>query len=623
MTQSGHEAAARSRDGVPQWDGNSATFARYEEEALLWQEGIAYHKRYMAAPKLLAELQGAARRMVVGKPPGWVSYQGGVDTLMRHLRDCLGKPQMSELSEYLNMYFRNSRRRSGESMNEYVTRKSEIYLRAQQALGRVRPHHEPREPRGNYEYQAPNMSRRTSWTSEATSTTADDQEENRDEAGTEVGYGSHQSWQTGWSGGSGYGSGYGGSWYGSHGAPWGQWEDSWWSSGRGYQDRAKQWGSQEAPMELLPEWVQGWYLLQDANLSTSEKNMVLTALKGDLGLQKVSQELRNQWAESDLRRRDQNHRPSGYMGEATEEDDAEEAYEAAGDSVGDADLDEEERAMIASAETEAQQAWAVIQGARRTLKEARGRQHQVRMSRKFFRTGAKGSGPGSSSSSSAPRDDSNLTCLKCGKLGHRAANCTNERAKLVENEAAPFVCYAEQAMTSNAEAQVVTGPTTAEAVKNGWGVIDGGATRTLGSVQAIEAVMQVNAQKRGSTGVQAVDLANRPVFGFADSGEAQCISTIDLGLQANGSGGHLRVHALDKGSGPILVSVATLRALGAIIDFSEDLMVLRALDPRKLVYLRRSATGHQLLDLTEDLYHQAVAAKTAIPSLSSYIDESE
>ncbi|CAE7663208.1 unnamed protein product [Symbiodinium sp. CCMP2592] len=172
MTQSSQEAAARSRDGVPQWDGNSATFARYEEEALLWQEGIAWHKRYMLAPKLLAELQGAARRMVVGKPPGWVSYQGGVEVLMKHLRECLGKPQMSELSEYLNMYFRNSRRRSGESMNEYVTRKSEIYLRAQQALGRVRPQHEAKSTRGVTEPTAPTTSRRSSWTSEATSTTA-------------------------------------------------------------------------------------------------------------------------------------------------------------------------------------------------------------------------------------------------------------------------------------------------------------------------------------------------------------------------------------------------------------------------------------------------------------------
>ncbi|CAE7244231.1 unnamed protein product [Symbiodinium sp. CCMP2592] len=123
-------------------------------------------------------------------------------------------------------------------------------------------------------------------------------------------------------------------------------------------------------------------------------------------------------------------------------------------------------------------------------------------------------------------------------------------------------------MASNAAAFAMLGPTTSEAVKNGFGVIDGGATRTLGSVQAIEAVMQRNAQKRGSTGVKAVDLENKPVFGFADSGEAQCVSTIDLGLQANGQGGHLRIHALDKGSGPILVSVATLRALGAIIDFS-------------------------------------------------------
>ncbi|CAE7945277.1 unnamed protein product [Symbiodinium necroappetens] len=162
-------------------------------------------------------------------------------------------------------------------------------------------------------------------------------------------------------------------------------------------------------------------------------------------------------------------------------------------------------------------------------------------------------------------------------------------------------------------------PTTAEAVEDGWGVIDGGATRTLGSVQAIEAVMKKNLAKHGQSGIQGVDVMNRPVFGFADSGEARCVSTVDLGLQANGQDGKLRVHALNKGTGPILISVSTLRTLGAVIDFEHDMMVLRRLDARKIIPLRRSTTGHQLMNLTEDLFRDARAAKAEVPSLSSYV----
>ena len=97
------------------------------------------NKRYLCGPKLIAELTGAAKRLVAGKRHDWVSHNNGVQELMKHLRSCLGKPQVSELTEHLNRYFKNSRRRANESINEYITRKCEVYLRACQALQRVTP----------------------------------------------------------------------------------------------------------------------------------------------------------------------------------------------------------------------------------------------------------------------------------------------------------------------------------------------------------------------------------------------------------------------------------------------------------------------------------------------------
>ena len=127
----------RSKDGVPQWDGDSVSFQDYEEQALQWEQGIPYHKRYLAGPKLVAELSGPARRYVMGKRPQWLSFNGGVLHLLQHLRECLGRPTIPETTEYLNKYFRHSRRRRFENMNTYITRKVEVYHRARQSLARV------------------------------------------------------------------------------------------------------------------------------------------------------------------------------------------------------------------------------------------------------------------------------------------------------------------------------------------------------------------------------------------------------------------------------------------------------------------------------------------------------
>jgi hypothetical protein len=56
--------------------------------------------------------------------------------------------------------------------------------------------------------------------------------------------------------------------------------------------------------ELLPEFVQGWFLLQDSGLDTAEKNMVGVATPQ----KPIAQKLRNQWVDDDLCRRDQGGR---------------------------------------------------------------------------------------------------------------------------------------------------------------------------------------------------------------------------------------------------------------------------------------------------------------------------
>jgi hypothetical protein len=373
--------------------------------------------------------------------------------------------------------------------------------------------------------------------------------------------------------------------------------------------------------ELLPEFLQGWYLLADAGLDSTEKNMIQTALQDDYTVQRVSRELRLQWPDDDLKRRDQQSKFAGFWNED---------YELA-----DGDIDEKEKAMIMSelndegmvlyceAEREVQEAYDMIQNGRRTLKEARARQHQVRLSRQYYRTSggrnySNGQGP---PQTHAPRAAGDPVCLRCGKA-HRTSECPDKtrpdtgHANVVEE--APFVCFTEEsamtAMAASSEAR-----STQEAVRAGCAVIDGGATRTLGSVEAIQAVMDLNASKHGDQRLKGVDVNNRPLFGFGNSSQDRCVSTANLGVTANQKPGLLQVHALDRGSGPILLSIQTLRSLKAVIDFEADLLVLRGLDDTKVIPLERSAAGHQLISLTDDLFQKAHTCKSRVPSLRDYI----
>ncbi|CAE7216100.1 GIP [Symbiodinium sp. CCMP2592] len=627
-------SVSRGRDGIPAWDGTPSSFEEYSEQCLIYEQSTPTYKRYLVGPKLIGELSGAAKRLIAGQPATWLSHDEGVNTLLRHLRACLGRPQIPELTEHLNRYFRQGRRKPQESMNEYISRKCEVYLRACQAMQRVAPYHKdsakatnqatttPRTwSQGGYggyagagwswggypggygyqdwqDHQAWNTtSRRNStdtnasdWGSEAetpaatqaaapvpsaaTTNTDDDASERSD-----------HSWQPReW-------------WH------W-QWAPSWGNSSRATTQAA-------ALPELLPEFIQGWYLLQDAGLTPAERNLIQTAVQNDFSLQRVAQELRSQFHDIDQHRRD--HRPTSYLGTVDEEDELEEEG-AADDGFAAEDLDPEDLAMWTEAAQDIEQACAIIQNARRTLKEARAKQSAVRLARKYYKPGTY----------QKPRDDSQMICLKCGVKGHRAANCTDssKSASSGATQSAPFVCFSDQALaTGETEEQALL--STREAVKSGYAVIDGGATRTLGSVAAIQNVMDINAQKYGESRVLSVDLANQPVFGFGNSTENRCASTVELGISAGDRAGQLTIHALDRGDSPILLSVASLRSLGAIIDFSEDLICFRHVDPGRILSVERSTTGHQLLPLTENLYKNAKPTNRPVPSLAEYVQISK
>lgn len=608
----------KSREGVPIWDGDAATFQEFEESALVWEQSVAHHKRYLCAPKLMAELQGTARRFVLGKRPDWVSYNGGVERLMAHLRSSLGLPQLPELTDYLTKFFKQGRRKKGETMNDYITRKTETYVRACQSLSRVMQTYGSQPARrtstttsyaGPWSRYAPSAAAShaspPSVAEEPLETEDNPDPEPPDPWAAADGSESAGHQPTSW-------------WTPS------TWDDGWWSSAW-----SRQWEEDVTPQgscpELLPDMIQGWYLLCDAGLDTGERNMILASLKQDFSFNRVAQELRNQWTDEDLRRRDQSGRNSGWWVDETAEDDGEvdEIFATT------EDLNEEGKALMIEAQEQAEHAMAAVQQGRRTLREARDKQHQVRMSRRYFKTtfkSYKGDGKGQARTSST-------TCLRCGG-DHRTSNCpktSSSASASVAEQSAPFVCFAEGNHSGQQAYQVELGhvknealtamnlPTTQEVVEQGKAVLDGGATKTLGSVHALEKIMELNQKNHGDSGIASLDLADRPTFGFGNGATNQCLSTAELKIHADGKDGRLQVHALDSGEGPVLFSVASLRALGAVVDFAEDLVVFRKLNDQKVIQLERSNTGHQLLPMTQDWYESSFPTAKPVPSLRQHI----
>ena len=335
------DAVPKNKDGTPQWAGDPALFQLYEEECLLWVETQSYHKRHMCVPKLKAELSGPAKRLVLGQSPSWGAHAGGVQELMAFLRQRLGKPQLPELSELLLRYFRGTKRRAQETINDYVTRKCEAYVRAQQSMQRVLKDRGETTPEPTYKAQLHvwqgqrpwESSRRGSWDSRASQDAPEEEAtetQTEGEASTAAAptasdagapdrapdtWWGRQQWDQGW-----------------NSSPWG-YSYNYWGWGSGYYG-ASSWGAYpeevKAPEmpELIPPFLQGWFLLQDSGLDVHERNMVQTALQGNFDLQRVAAELRAQWPETELSRRDKSHRHSSYLGEAMEEADQEEQYEA-------------------------------------------------------------------------------------------------------------------------------------------------------------------------------------------------------------------------------------------------------------------------------------------------------
>ena len=146
-------------------------------------------------------------------------------------------------------------------------------------------------------------------------------------------------------------------------------------------------------------------------------------------------------------------------------------------------------------------------------------------------------------------------------------------------------------------------------LQNGKAIIDGGATSTVGSVDALDRIRSINWDK-GKRQDIPINNQERPSFRFGNNGKTTCLSTAQLSVPLHGADSTMRVHVHEVPNQPVLLSIASLRKLGAVIDFNEDNMILKAVDPFPVIKLERTSSGHQVFPLTETCTERALVGKT-------------
>ena len=623
----------RTRDGVPGWSGDPSTWLEFKQSARLFVASTKYENRYTCGPKIAAELTGAAKTAITGKKSSWLSDESGAEKLLNYLQTTIGEPALPEVGNFMRQYFKVLRRKRGEAMSAFCVRHREEYERMCRSLARMVKEHKSLKQT----MQRPTTSSAVAPSDPGSQAGVDNLEGPRPNDTPAHTANSDQDWSTVTSYGNWWQDyGWYSSWSWYYDRPWSR--QDWYS--RTYQGQ-QQAASEASEMEeddkvdILPDAVLGWFLLEKSGLDSLEKSVIQGEIKGDFTLAGVEHALRSHWSDDQVRKRDGDAKHVAAFQDEDEEEPIEE------DAALFEDWSQEELSWYQDAKAEEQRAWIQFQQAKRTLREARAKQHEVKMSRKYYRSSSVTPQRSSRAWVGGHQPKQKGPCFKCGSFEHQVKQCPQreESAKIAEEEEehAEYTTFFNDAESDHAmsqekdedewkleptEAALMASKSnisTEQAIHEGKAVLDGGATRTMASVHALEKLTNLNQEKWGTPLVNKIDRHDRPVFGFGNSEKTKCVSTCHLKVPHEGQPLQLRVHVLNQGQAPILLSVDSLRRLGAIIDFSNDQAIFSNLAPDKLVQLERSQAGHQLLPLSEDFLKGGLQLPCSITSLSSLV----
>ena len=341
---------ARNAQGVPIYDGSPETLPLFREEALQYLMTFEHHKRYLAAPRLVKELQGVAKtavRRMTTKDPEWVAHPRGVYQLLQHLEEVISKPSLVDASKYVMKFFYGMSRRRGEGMTSWISRHSEAVWEASQALRRVKREYGP----------DPSKSRMSSETGSTRGEVkprgpfrddgrlAEEDDEHDGDRPQEADWWGQPDWRSHWQS---------------------SWSDRAWSWQESYEP-PKEWD--QSGETFLPEFLIGFLLLHRSSLDANERTNVLASIRGEFTTENVSKALREQWSDADIIKRDKAKMGSAYMAE--DDGDPElEVLMAEGEDMDSHGMDNEQAEAYEAEELRCQEALEAIKMQKATLREA-------------------------------------------------------------------------------------------------------------------------------------------------------------------------------------------------------------------------------------------------------------
>ena len=142
----------------------------------------------------------------------------------------------------------------------------------------------------------------------------------------------------------------------------------------------------------------------------------------------------------------------------------------------------------------------------------------------------------------------------------------------------------------------------ADSDRSGFAVIDSGATETVASLPALEALMGLRYHEKGfAEPIVVTDApAKRFKFGNGEHAYSSSYTYILLPQTVGDQAVQLGVFTMDVTGVPLLLGIKSLRRLQAVLDFDRSVAVFAAVDPGLAIHLKRSRSGHMLIDLKGD-----------------------
>ena len=597
-----------TKDGVPIYDGSPEQFVAFQRAALVYAETVEWKKRSLVGPRLQAALEGSAKLVVEHKAPGWISHSNGASQLLDCLKQQVRSPTLAEAGRTMSRFFYGIKRRRGEGMSGWIVRHDEALLEAKRTLAEAIQEYGPEAKRST-------PPRTSSWRpssaggrrqgsssgegapeaeTENEATEVGDEDENESQtASTEHREGSRASeewWDQWWS------------------SPWSNWDwsgssshDGYWASHShsGHESRAS-WDASDAASaqaeRFLPDFVIAWLLLQRSGLDATEKSVIVANLRNNFTITKVKEALKLTWPDEELRKRDSGRNAAMFAADEealmADEDPAPEEEPVEWDTP-------EDGYAYQALEDDAQEALAALEDARRTLRDAREKQAQMRKNRNFFPN--RGTSETKGGGKKPP-----IKCFRCGG-NHLRRDCPQANSGGQSEQRVHFVFSASD-MTTAAEpdGQKNSGEpednmlALGQILESGNAIIDGGATSSLGSEEAVQKVASLNWEATGEDSIEILP-SEQPAFRFGNNAQHKCMSTALVKLPITSMNSRMKIHVHDIPGQPVLLSVKSLRALGAVIDFSNNQAVFKALNAAAVVTLETTESGHQLFPLTRDV----------------------